>query len=402
MRLDDASISFIYENVNALFPLNFIVSNYKNNNIKRLHAIDFPEHIKEAEITLAKKIVEQLMTKNQEEVYHIESDKKLKYMGMGVYEDGSYEGAILIGPYLNELIPSVLIEDAERFMYEDVPVLSRGQQKAVANILTTMMSCSQPVESTFLEQEASKVETSSLKYTLDDYQMNLVGIKEMYKVENKILYYVGQGNKEKALQLIGRDDYNRIEKINRFPDNPIRNIKNLSIVLNTLLRKTVGGTGVDEYFMHTISESFAVRIEKSMTIRELTTLMSDMVSEYCDLVNEYNTRVYSELIAKAITYIKLNFRKEIGLASIAKELFVHPTYLAKKFKQETQQTVSEYVNEVRLKEAQFMLKATEFKVEDIAYYVGYNDKKYFSKTFKKTLGSSPSEYRQYNKTESNH
>ncbi|MEG2017232.1 MAG: helix-turn-helix transcriptional regulator, partial [Clostridium sp.] len=75
------------------------------------------------------------------------------------------------------------------------------------------------------------------------------------------------------------------------------------------------------------------------------------------------------------------------------------TYLAKKFKQETGKTVSEYVNEIRIKEAQFIIMATEFKIEDIAYYVGYNDKKYFSKIFKKISGVSPSEYRKFNKEE---
>ena len=121
-----------------------------------------------------------------------------------------------------------------------------------------------------------------------------------------------------------------------------------------------------------------------------------MISEYCNLVNDDIAKGYSKLVSNAINYIKLNFKYEIRLSSIAKELFVHPTYLAKKFKEETRKTVSEYINEVRVKEAKIMLKNTEFKVEDIAYYVGYNDKKYFSKTFKKIYNQSPSDYRKYN------
>ena len=121
-----------------------------------------------------------------------------------------------------------------------------------------------------------------------------------------------------------------------------------------------------------------------------------MMKEYCNLVNEYKTKGYSKLVSNAINYVKLNFKYEIGLSSIADELFVHPTYLAKKFKEETDKTISEYINEIRVKEAKMMLKTTEFKIEDIAYYVGYNDKKYFSKVFKKIYNQSPSDYRKYN------
>lgn len=398
MKLVEENISFIYENIKTMFPLNFIVSSYKSDTIRRLNTIEFPEHIKAEEIDIAKRITERLSRREKETVYQVESSKKLRYMGFSIYEGDSYEGAIILGPYIQDLIPSTLVQVRERWFYEDITVMSKAQQEAIANIVITIINTPKIIHGSIDMEEKSR-EAKKLNYTFDDYETNLAWIKDMYKIERKLMHYVSQGNKDMAIEIATKETYTRVNEFNRFPDNPIRNVKNLAIVLNTLLRKAIESSGVDEYFMHTISENFAVRIENSLTNRELITLMIAMVGEYCDMVNEHNTRVYSELISKAITYIKLNFKEDIGLASVAKELFIHPTYLAKKFKQETGKTLSEYVNEIRIKEAQYLIKATEFKIEDIAYYVGYNDKKYFSKTFKNILGISPSEYRKYNKKE---
>lgn len=396
MILKDENIKFIFDNINTIFPLNFIIYNNKDSSFKRLNTIEFPEEIKVEEVEISKAITEKLLKNGEKSVYILENSKKLRYMGFGIYNENVYEGTMIIGPYLKDLLPYLFIEERERVFYESFTVISKAQQKAIANTIIAIINSSELTQAS-IEEEERNLNGSQMNYTLDNYEMNLTWIKNMYKTERTLLHYVNQGNREMALDIMNKQAIHLINEFNRFPDNPIRNIKNITIVLNTLLRKSIESSAVDEYFIHTISENFAVRIENSLTIRELVTLMVDMVKEYCDLVNKYSTRVYSELVAEAITYIKLNFRNDISLAYIAKELFIHPTYLAKKFKTETTQTVTEFLNEVRIKEAQFLIKATGLKIEDIAYHVGYNDKKYFSKIFRKVVGVSPSEYRKFTK-----
>lgn len=395
MKLQDEKLNFIYENINNIFPLNAMVTNSKNNIIKRVNTIDLPKIIKDEENEIVSRMAAIMVKGPKELIYHIESSKGLRYMGFGIYEEESYEGVFILGPYLEDVIPNVLLGDEERFFYESITVINKSEQKALANIINTLNNAER-VTKAIIEEDDSNLGIRRFNYTLDEYEKDLTNIRKIYKTERQILHYVSQGNKAMANEIFAKETYERIEAINRFPDNPIRNVKNIGVVLNTLLRKAAEHGGVDEYFIHTTSENFALRIENSLTIRELMNLMAVMVEDYSDLVNEYNTKVYSELISNAITYIKLNFKREISLANIAIELYIHPTYLAKKFKQETGKTVSEYINEIRIKEAQFIIMVTEFKIEDIAYHVGYNDKKYFSKTFKKFVGISPSEYRKYN------
>ncbi|MEG2017743.1 MAG: hypothetical protein RR128_04705, partial [Clostridium sp.] len=325
MKLEEENISFIHENVNAIFPLNLIVSNFRNSINKVFNTIELPELIKEEEKEIARRLTSILSKRDKEIVYHIESSKGLRYMGFGIYEEETYQGVLVLGPYLDDIIPSVLLEEEERFFYEGITVINKSQEKSIANIVATLIN-SRNVTKAVLEEDDRNLGVRRFNYTLDDYEKNLAWIKKMYKTERQLLHYVSQGNKDIALELVNTDSYERVNQINRFPEKPIRNVKNLSIVFNTLLRKSIEGEGIDEYFIHKTSENFAIKIENSLTIRELMSLMSDMVSDYCDLVKEYNTRVYSELVSNAITFIKLNFKKEISLNNIARELFIHPTY----------------------------------------------------------------------------
>jgi two-component system response regulator YesN len=78
---------------------------------------------------------------------------------------------------------------------------------------------------------------------------------------------------------------------------------------------------------------------------------------------------------------------------IAEELGVSSNYLSTIFRKETQYSISEYLNGVRLKHAKKLLRDTNLKVYEIAEQVGFCDVYYFSNVFKKYTGVTPSDYR---------
>jgi AraC-like DNA-binding protein len=58
----------------------------------------------------------------------------------------------------------------------------------------------------------------------------------------------------------------------------------------------------------------------------------------------------------------------------------------------TDQTVHEFIRNIRLKKATQMLEQKKMTITEIAYAVGFNDLTYFARCFKKQYGKSPSEY----------
>ena len=87
------------------------------------------------------------------------------------------------------------------------------------------------------------------------------------------------------------------------------------------------------------------------------------------------------------------YGKDITLEQVAERVCLSPAYFSKVFKRETGQGFAEYLTEIRIAAAKKYLAETRESVKNIAALVGYQDEKYFSKVFKKTVGIKPTVYR---------
>lgn len=103
---------------------------------------------------------------------------------------------------------------------------------------------------------------------------------------------------------------------------------------------------------------------------------------------------YSDVIDQVKAYVSQHYNNEqVSLKMISAHVRISPSHLSKIFSQETSQTITEYLTQVRIGRAKELLKTTNNKTFEIAYQVGYNDPHYFSNIFKKTTGFTPKEYR---------
>ena len=74
-------------------------------------------------------------------------------------------------------------------------------------------------------------------------------------------------------------------------------------------------------------------------------------------------------------------------------LFINPSYFSTLFRRETGETFSNYMTSMRMKRSKELLKNLKYSISDVSRMVGYQDSKYFSKVFQKTVGIKPSQYR---------
>jgi YesN/AraC family two-component response regulator len=174
----------------------------------------------------------------------------------------------------------------------------------------------------------------------------------------------------------------------------VRNMKNYCIIMNTLLRKAAENGGVHPVYLDSVSSGFAKKIESINAVSEMPTLMNEMIRSYCRLVSKHSIRKYSLPVQKAITYIDSDLTMDLSLSSLAAMQNVSAGYLSALFKQETGQTITEHVNQKRIKYAMRLLKTTKLQVQTIAQHCGIVDVHYFSKLFKKYVGKTPKEYRE--------
>ncbi len=229
----------------------------------------------------------------------------------------------------------------------------------------------------------------------DDVLMNMVAIERRYSMENEMIKAVelGQMHRE-TTPLAGMID----SIIERRTADPLRNMKNYSIIMNTLLRKAAERGGVHPMYIDRMSSSFATKIEQMSSIEGIGLLMGDMHRSYCRLVRKHALNNYSPVVQKAIILIDSDLSANLTLSTLADNQGISAGYLSTIFKKETGKTVSEYIRDKRVKHAAHLLTTTHLQVQTIAQHCGIMDVQYFSKIFKKQTGKTPKEYRESVKT----
>jgi transcriptional regulator GlxA family with amidase domain len=105
-----------------------------------------------------------------------------------------------------------------------------------------------------------------------------------------------------------------------------------------------------------------------------------------------------ETVKKAQEYIEKNFEDKITVDHLADVFAVGRRSLERRFKKATCNTVTEYIQRVKIEAAKKDLETGRKNVNEVMYDVGYCDVKAFRTIFKKITGLSPVEYRnKYNK-----
>ncbi|MBO5286401.1 MAG: helix-turn-helix transcriptional regulator [Clostridia bacterium] len=104
----------------------------------------------------------------------------------------------------------------------------------------------------------------------------------------------------------------------------------------------------------------------------------------------------SEITAKIITYIKDHLSEKITLATISELTFFSPVYCDTIFKKETGKSIINYLLDERITKAKSLLIEGSLPLTKIAELSGFTDYNYFSRTFKKKTGYTPTQYKNFN------
>lgn len=237
----------------------------------------------------------------------------------------------------------------------------------------------------------TKIDSNISFYTENDFpDFSVKRVEERYENENQFILAVSQGNSLKAEQFLVPYAFMNYEKRT---NEALRNAKNYTIIMNTLLRKAAELGSVHPYHIDIISSRFAKKIELATSAKDVEHLQHEMVHKYCLLVKNHSMKGYSQLIRKILTMVDTSLTADLTLNSLATELNVNSSYLSTLFKKETGSTLTEYVNRKRIEHAILLLNSTNMQIQTIAQHCGISDVNYFTKVFKKQIGKTPKEYR---------
>ena len=167
------------------------------------------------------------------------------------------------------------------------------------------------------------------------------------------------------------------------------------LTAKTMVENLIEGleTGADDYIpkpfnLQILQARMNNLIESRRKLKKMFSSAQDMpVAEMtCNPVDE-------EFIAKAYDVLEKQYTDpEFSAKQFAGEMFVSRSLLYKKLKALTDLNITDFINSFKLKKAVELMRQSNDPISDIAFRVGFNDPKYFSRIFRKFYGMSPSEF----------
>ncbi|WP_162551035.1 response regulator [Paenibacillus tepidiphilus] len=135
-------------------------------------------------------------------------------------------------------------------------------------------------------------------------------------------------------------------------------------------------------------------LESSMSFSGMKEQFLRPLADALQRIRTHRLEMSGTAVATLKRWIAANYRQHYDLNTLAGMVFLTPSYLSKLFKQETGLTLTDYITDIRIREAKHLLKQSpDLKVHEIGAEVGYPDPAYFNKLFKKVVGVTPSEYK---------
>lgn len=132
-------------------------------------------------------------------------------------------------------------------------------------------------------------------------------------------------------------------------------------------------------------------IEKTANIEQRQLLLGMLLLELSKCKKQ---ELVSDRQCNIVAYINKHFAEIRNIEEIAERFFISKYYLCRIFRDNMQMTITEYINEVRIKYACELLDSGETTVSLIAEKCGFGSPSYFAKVFKKKMGKTPLEYRE--------
>lgn len=312
---------------------------------------------------------------------------------VGPYVQKEYSESTLEPILVNNNLPaSTLI--SLRLYYTAFPIMYSSQLQST---LSAIMQSFDPSVIAFHYRKLTgfiqDTPEEKLRTNIDttDYSV----IYRRYDDEHRFLDMIKNGdieNAKNAFNIMSASSVN----YDFMKDNPSYSNPAVSFaILRVLARKAAEDSGLSVITINAITQKYVQLMDSSLNASSHQKYIQDMLIELTGAVHEHKLSLgdYSITIQKVMEYVELHLGNEITMSSLSEFTNMSISHLSKVFKKETGQTISEHIAKKRCEKAASFLKSTDYAIQDISSFVGYQDNNYFVKVFKKIYGVTPSLYR---------
>lgn len=183
-------------------------------------------------------------------------------------------------------------------------------------------------------------------------------------------------------------------RVGRMSMNELRQAKYSFVCMAVLASRAAIRGGLDAETAFNLSDLYCQRADLLGEDAQIQTLTFTMLMDYCGRVREVRKQPSaSPLIQNCLHYISVHLHEPISLEQLSAHCGLCTRSLSLRFREEVGMGIPEYVHREKLREAEYLLRHTDYTLSEITSYLNYPSQSYFTQIFKKYKTQTPQQYR---------
>ena len=273
------------------------------------------------------------------------------------------------------------------------PLMTLEQLKDMICLLTRLSGMNVPVENILFVDNTSSIKPGQA--ALDS--MLFAGREEAEShvpvdFETAICSAIERGNRAMLERALFEPYPGRV---GRMSSSELRQQKYAFICLATLVSRAAIRGGMPAETAFSLSDLYCQRVDLLMDVSPIQNLVFTMLMDYCGKVREIQRQPATSLmIGRCLSYISVHLHETITLVQLSRHVGLCSRSLSLKFRAEMGMGIPEYIHREKIKEAEYLLKHTDYSLSEITTYLNYPSQSYFTKVFRQYRQCTPQQFRE--------
>lgn len=184
-------------------------------------------------------------------------------------------------------------------------------------------------------------------------------------------------------------------EIGKLADNPLRQEKNLSIVVIAIACRAAIDGGVAPQKAFSMSDVFISNIERMTQVLPIQAAVVEYEREFARAVEQVkHDSEHNRYVERAKEYVAEHIDESIRVVQIGEALGINENYLTGLFHKYEGITLQHYIRKEKVRQAKELLLYSSYSCSEIAALLCFSTQSHFSSAFKREVGMTPAKYRE--------
>lgn len=282
--------------------------------------------------------------------------------------------------------------DACKKVLEDVPQVSAKRVYYISNLLFMSAGFVNNVSAASHMVEAQM--ENEIQGQISDYILRLKqGATDYpYETEKELMHSIATSNRDDAQRLLNL----LLGNILLASGGELSTIKTRINELLVLMSRAAVDGGADMEYTLRLNQRYIIQLQTMQDLDKLCLWLTSVMNSFIDNAFRFSGFKHFDIMHKTLAYLRAHYAEKLSLEDMARSVYLSPSYFAKIFKEEQGCTFREYLTAYRIEKSKALLLNKSIRIADISAMVGFEDQSYFTKVFKRIVGTSPNKFRESN------